>query len=80
MTAGEEERPAIGEILDFVIKIPPSMSLLTPCFVKGRGRTLRVDDLGGDESGLVVEILEYDIERESEHKDEFVEGSGLGVP
>jgi len=66
-TAGEEESPPIGEPLDFLIKIPPSMSYSKPCFIKGHGRTLRIDDLGAEETGVVVEILEYDIESELAH-------------
>jgi len=66
-TAGEEEGPPIGEPLDFLIKIPPSMSHSKPCFIKGRGRTIRIDDLGAEETGVVVEILEYDIESEPAH-------------
>lgn len=61
-TDEEEGRLPIGEVLDFVIKIPPSMSYAKPCFIKGRGRTIRIDDLTGQEAGVVVEILEYDIE------------------
>ncbi len=64
----EEERPLIGGVVEFVIKIPPSMSFSKPCFITGCGRTLRVDDLGGDELGFAVEILEYDIESESAHQ------------
>jgi hypothetical protein len=64
-TAGEEESPPIGEILEFVIEIPPSMSFSKTCFIKGRGRTIRVDNPGGNDSGVVVEILEYDIESQS---------------
>jgi PilZ domain len=60
-TAGEPEMPSIGESLDFLIKIPPSISYPKPSFITGRGRTIRIDDRGGDETGLVVEILEYDI-------------------
>ena len=63
--AGQEEKPPIGELLEFVISILPSMRYSKPSFIKGRGRTLRVDTLGEDESGVVVEILEYDIESES---------------
>lgn len=66
--AGEETLP-IGEFVDFVIKIPPSMVYFKPCFIRGRGRTIRVDDLGGDEWGFVVEILECDIETESIQED-----------
>lgn len=66
-TAGGEEIPPVGEILEFVIKIPPSMSFSKPCFIKGRGRTIRTDNPGGIEPGVVVEILEYDIESESAH-------------
>jgi PilZ domain len=64
-TAGEADRPPIGEFLEFVIKIPPSMSFSKPCYIKGRGRTIRVENLAGNESGVVVEILEYHIESES---------------
>jgi hypothetical protein len=61
---GEPEKPSIGEPLDFLIKIPPSLSYPKPCFIKGRGRTIRIDDLGDDKTGLVVEILEYDLVNE----------------
>ena len=64
-TTGEEETPAVGDILEFVIKIPPSLSYSKTSFIKGRGRTIRVDDLGSHESGLAVEILEYGIGSES---------------
>jgi hypothetical protein len=64
-TAGDEASSQIGEALEFVIRIPPSMSFSKPCVIKGRGRTVRLDKLEGNESGLIVEILDYDIERES---------------
>lgn len=67
-TVGEDDRPPVGEVLEFVIKIPTSMSFSKPCFIRGRGRTVRIDDLGADESGVVVEILEYEIETESDHE------------
>lgn len=63
----EEENLPLGEILDFIIKIPPTMSLSKPCFIKGRGRTIRVEDIDG-ELGVAVEILEYDIESERAHE------------
>lgn len=64
-TAQEEGSMPIGEILDFIIKIPPSMSYSKPCFINGRGRTIRVEDLGGIESGVVVEIQSYEITSET---------------
>lgn len=64
-TGAEEERPSIGEPLNFVIKIPPSMSFSKPCFIRGRGRTVRVDELDPDQIGIVVEILDYAIESQS---------------
>ena len=64
MAAGDERKPQIGEVLEFHIKIPPSMSYYKPCFIKGRGRTIRLDDLSSDQSGFVVEIIEYEIESE----------------
>lgn len=62
ITGGDEQKPSIGERLDFLIKIPPSLSFSKPCFIKGCGRTIRIDDLEGNETGVVVEILAYDIE------------------
>jgi len=66
-TAGDEQKPSVDESLDFVIKLPPSMNYSKPRFIKGRGRTLRIDDLAGNETGVVVALLEYDIETESAH-------------
>lgn len=57
----DDEKPSLGQELDFVIKILPSMSLSEPRFIKGRGRVIRIDDLEGNETGMVVEILDYDI-------------------
>jgi len=68
-TEGEEEKPSIGEPLDFLIKILPSLSFSKPCFIKGRGRTVRIDDLEGNETGIVVEILAYRIESQALHED-----------
>lgn len=64
-TAGEDDRPSIGDLLDFVIKIPPSMSYSMPCFIKGKGRTIRVDDLGGNEAGVVIEIIDLSIQSQT---------------
>jgi hypothetical protein len=64
---GEPEKPSIGEPLDFFITIPPSLSYPKLCCIKGWGRTIRIDDLGGDETGLAVEILAYDIASELVH-------------
>ncbi|PWU05651.1 MAG: hypothetical protein C5B47_08685 [Verrucomicrobia bacterium] len=65
---GEEEKPSVGELLEFEIKIPPTMSFSKPCFIKGRGRSIRVEDLEGYETGVVVEILEYEIETQDMHQ------------
>lgn len=61
-TEGCEARRLIGETLSFLIKIPPSMSYSKPCFIRGRGRIIRIEDLEEEEAGLVVEISDYNIE------------------
>lgn len=71
-TAAGEEKPALGEFVNFLIKIPPTLSFSKPCFIRGRGRTIRFEDSDEDESGFVVEILEYDIESESAFGNEEV--------
>ncbi|KAA6458343.1 hypothetical protein DYQ86_20735 [Acidobacteria bacterium AB60] len=59
--AAEEEAPTIGDSLIFLIKVPPSLSFPKPCFIKGHGLTTRVDHLEDDQTGIVVEILDYTI-------------------
>jgi hypothetical protein len=53
------EAPAVGMTVEFLIKIPPSLSLSKPWFISGRGRTIRVDTPPGDEIGIIVEMLDY---------------------
>ncbi len=64
-TAGEGDEPRTGERLEFLIKIPPSLSYAGPCFIKGWGHVHRIDELAGNERGFVVEILDYTIEAEN---------------
>ena len=65
---GDDEKLSTGQELDFVIKIMPSMNFSEPRFIKGRGRTIRIDDLEGNETGIVVQILDYRIESPAVHE------------
>jgi hypothetical protein len=63
-TAGDEQKPPIGELVAFSVKVPPSVGFSRPCFIKGRGRTIRIEDADG-EIGVVVELAEYEIQSRS---------------
>lgn len=69
-TAGDDEVPRIGETIEFLIKIPPSMSLSTPWFISGRGRTIRIDDQPGYDTGIIVEMLDYEMGTQPTHSDQ----------
>lgn len=62
--AADDEIPSPGEVLDFVIKIPPSINSAKPSFVIGRGRVLRAEERQWDERGIAVEILDFTIQGE----------------
>jgi hypothetical protein len=59
-----EDLPDVGEILDLVIKVPPTISSAKPCFITGRGRVIRIEDERPDNPGLAVEILDFAINSE----------------
>lgn len=63
--AADEELPDVGEILDLVIKVPPTISAARPCFIVGRGRIIRTVERQWDESGIAVEILDFAIQSKS---------------
>ena len=63
--AADEELPGVGEILDLVIKVPPTFTAARPCFITGRGRITRIEERQRDESGIAVEILDFAIQSES---------------
>ena len=63
----DETAPSVGEIIDFVVKIPPTFNSSRHCFINGRGRTIRVDRAAWDETGVVVETYEYEICTEPVH-------------
>jgi len=58
----DKELPDVGEILDLVIKVPPTISSARPCFITGRGRIIRTEGGQWDQSGIGVEILDFAIQ------------------
>ena len=67
--AAEEDAPAVGESFDFMIKIPATMSFSKPCFITGRGDTIRTENATWDEIGIGAEISGYDILSELQEED-----------
>lgn len=55
VTAGEE--PRVGDPLDFLIEVPPSVTFPHERVILGRGRAVRVDSTGYRESGVAAQIL-----------------------
>lgn len=55
------DTPDMGQDLEFVIEIPPAISFSELCRIQGKGRTVRVESASRNETGVVAEILSYEI-------------------
>ena len=55
------DRPQIGEDLDFVIELPPEVTLSDACRIRCHGRAVRTEETSPHETGVAAEILEYSI-------------------
>lgn len=67
-TAGDDHKPLVGERMEFLIKIPPSITDSSVWCIKGSGHIHRVDDLAGNETGVVVAFFDYRIEPDSAYE------------
>ncbi len=52
-----------GEV-EFVVELPPEITLSTCCLIRCRGRAVRTESTASDLTGVAVAILEYSILRE----------------
>jgi hypothetical protein len=49
---------------EFVVELPPEITLSSCCFIRCRGRAVRTENAQNDLVGMAVEILDYSILRE----------------
>jgi len=56
-----EERPEPGEEFEFVVELPPEITLSNSCLVRCIGRVARTELTPLNETGIAAEILEYRI-------------------
>jgi hypothetical protein len=55
------DRPQVGQDLDFVIELPPEVTLSNACRIRCHGRAVRTEDTSPHETGVAAEILDYSI-------------------
>ena len=55
----------IDRDFEFVVELPPEITLSTVCRIRCRGRLIRKEKASKDLTGVAAEILDYSILRES---------------
>lgn len=58
---GAGERPELGQEFEFVVELPPEITLSNSCLIRCRGRVARTELTPLNEVGIAAEILEYRI-------------------
>jgi len=58
---GAGDQPQPGEELEFVVELPPEITLSNSCLIHCRGRVARTELTPLNEAGVAAEILEYRI-------------------
>jgi hypothetical protein len=56
----------IGGDFEFVVELPPEITLSTVCLIRGQGRVLRTDNTSSQMTGVAAEILHYSMQRQAE--------------
>jgi hypothetical protein len=51
--------------LDFLLELPPEITLSTCCAIRCQGRVVRTDSTSRQMAGIAAEILHYSIQREA---------------
>ena len=57
---------SIGQHLDFLVKLPPEVTLSTCCLIRCKGRLVRMEDTSTDWVGIAAEIVQFSILGEAE--------------
>ena len=58
---GAGDRPEAGHEFEFVVELPPEITLSNSCLIRCRGRVARTELTPLNEAGIAAEILEYRI-------------------
>jgi hypothetical protein len=58
---GGGDAPGAGEEFEFVVELPPEITLSNSCLIRCRGRVARKEVSPRNEAGIAAEILEYRI-------------------
>ena len=61
-----DQTAAIGAEFEFVVELPPEITLSSCCRIRCRGKLLRKEEPSQSMSGIAAEILNYSILREAE--------------
>jgi hypothetical protein len=65
---GAGEAPGAGEEFEFVVELPPEITLSNSCLIRCRGRVARTDLTPRNGAGIAAEIIEYRIMNEQESR------------
>jgi hypothetical protein len=57
------DKTRIGGNFEFLVELPPEITLSTRCLVECRGRVVRTERVSGQMAGIAAEILHYSIQR-----------------
>ncbi|MGA3079804.1 MAG: PilZ domain-containing protein [Terracidiphilus sp.] len=52
----------LGGNFEFVVELPPEITLSTGCFIRCEGRVVRTERASGQLTGIAAEILHYSFE------------------
>jgi|HubBroStandDraft_1064217.scaffolds.fasta_scaffold487247_1 hypothetical protein len=58
---GASDVPGAGEEFEFVVELPPEITLSNSCLIRCHGRVARTDLSSRNEAGIAAEILDYRI-------------------
>jgi hypothetical protein len=55
----------LGGNFEFLVELPPEITLSTCCLIECQGRVVRTEKVSGQMVGIAAEILHYSIQREA---------------
>jgi len=61
----QNDAAPLGEDFDFLVELPPEITLSTCCLIRCQGRIVRTDNTSRQMTGIAAEILNYSIQREA---------------
>lgn len=59
------DQAPIGDEIEFMVELPPEITLSTCCSIRCQGRVVRKEDTSRQLTGVAAEILKYSIQREA---------------